>query len=81
MFIILLRLRFIRLSILKAVLSATCANRNDGQTKYAMTDVDDFNHNVVKMVERTNIMSGEKFMERSDTPYYCSPSSESYWCN
>ena len=31
------------------------------------------------MVERVNIMSGEKFMEAVDTPYYCSPSSESYW--
>jgi hypothetical protein len=33
----------------------------------------------VTMVERTNMMGGGKFMERYDTPYYCSPSSESYW--
>ena len=33
----------------------------------------------VTMVERTNIMGGAKFMERYDTPYYCSPASESYW--
>jgi hypothetical protein len=33
----------------------------------------------VTMVERTNMMGGAKFMERYDTPYYCSPSSESYW--
>ncbi len=33
----------------------------------------------VTMVEKTNIMGGGKFMERYDTPYYCSPSSESYW--
>jgi hypothetical protein len=26
-----------------------------------------------------NMMSGKKFQERYDTPYYCSPSSESYW--
>ena len=31
------------------------------------------------MVERTNIMSGEKYMERKSTPYYLSPSSETYW--
>jgi hypothetical protein len=31
------------------------------------------------MVERTNLMSGKKYMERRDTPYFCSPSSESYW--
>jgi nitrate reductase cytochrome c-type subunit len=30
-------------------------------------------------VERTNLMTGEKFMESVDTPYYCSPSSETYW--
>lgn len=34
---------------------------------------------VEKMVERVNIMSGEKFMESVNTPYYCSPSSETYW--
>jgi hypothetical protein len=33
----------------------------------------------VTMVEKTNMMGGGKFMERFDTPYYCSPASESYW--
>jgi len=33
----------------------------------------------VTMVEQTNMMGGGKFMERYDTPYYCSPASESYW--
>ena len=31
------------------------------------------------MVEKTNMMTGKKFLERENTPYYCSPSSESYW--
>jgi hypothetical protein len=31
------------------------------------------------MVEKTNMMGGGKFFERYDTPYYCSPASESYW--
>ena len=31
-------------------------------------------------VTRKNIMSGKEYQERYDTPYYCSPSSESYWC-
>ena len=26
-----------------------------------------------------NLLSGQEFQERYDTPYYCSPSSESYW--
>lgn len=30
-------------------------------------------------VTRRNIMSGQEFTERYDTPSYCSPSSESYW--
>jgi hypothetical protein len=38
---------------------------------------------VVKLFEtfvtRTNLMGGKQFTERYDTPYYCSPSSESYW--
>lgn len=30
-------------------------------------------------VTRTNMMSGKEMQERYDTPYYCSPSSETYW--
>jgi hypothetical protein len=30
-------------------------------------------------VERTSAMDGKKFMERYDTPYFCSPSSERFW--
>jgi len=33
------------------------------------------------MVTRTSAMAPFKeFEERYDTPYYCSPSSETYWC-
>ena len=30
-------------------------------------------------VTRKNLMGGQEFRERYDTPYYCSPSSERYW--
>lgn len=30
-------------------------------------------------VYRKNLMTGEEFQERYDTPYYCSPSSETFW--
>ena len=30
-------------------------------------------------VEKTNMMTGAEFKERYDTPYYCSPSSETYY--
>ena len=32
-------------------------------------------------VTRTSAMNGAEFKERYDTPYYCSPSSETYWSN
>jgi hypothetical protein len=39
----------------------------------------DTKHYKPRMVERTNIMTGAKFEEDVNTPYFCSPSSESYW--
>ena len=30
-------------------------------------------------IKKTNMMSGKEFKEKYDTPYFCSPSSESYW--
>ena len=30
-------------------------------------------------VTKHNLMGGGEFKERYDTPYYCSPASESYW--
>lgn len=32
-----------------------------------------------KYVERTNIMTGKKYMEAEDTPFCCSPSTETFW--
>ena len=31
------------------------------------------------MVERTNLMTGKKYLEEADTPLCCSPASETYW--
>jgi hypothetical protein len=30
-------------------------------------------------VTRKNLIGGQEFRERYDTPYFCSPSSETYW--
>jgi hypothetical protein len=30
-------------------------------------------------VTRKNLLTGQEFRERYDTPFYCSPSSESFW--
>ena len=35
---------------------------------------------VETMITRKNAMTGETYLERYDTPYSCSPSSETYWC-
>lgn len=32
-------------------------------------------------VTRKNLMSGKEFKERYDTPWHCSPASESFWSN
>ena len=31
------------------------------------------------MVERTNIMTGQKYMEKKDTPVFLSPACETFW--
>ena len=31
------------------------------------------------MVERTNIMTGKKYLEKRDTPAFLSPACETYW--
>ena len=46
---------------------------------WAMTTFEDFDKNVVFMRKVKNLMSGELVDERSDTPYYMSVSSETYW--
>ena len=41
------------------------------QMKVAYDDAD--------MVERTNLMTGKKYMEKKNTPVFMSPACESYW--
>lgn len=65
----------------------TCAHFNKvalgaskfGPGPYGWCSIEHYETKVVKMVERTNMMSGKKYMEASNTPGYCSPSSETYW--
>jgi len=48
---------------------------------WSVTDLSiiDTKHYQPRIVEKTNIMTGEKFEEDVNTPYFCSPSSESFW--
>ena len=61
-----------------AKIARAAANKNSKNT-YEVVSLEEFNTDIEKMVEKTNLMTGEKFMERSDCPYYCSPSSETFW--
>lgn len=51
----------------------------DPVLKYSIAEINHFYSNIEKTVERTNLMTGQTFRESVNTPYYCSPSSESYW--
>jgi hypothetical protein len=39
----------------------------------------DTKHYKPQMVTRKNLMTGKEFQEDVNTPYFCSPSSESFW--
>jgi hypothetical protein len=48
-------------------------------TQYAVAETNFYYANLEKTVTKVNLMSGQEYQERANTPYYCSPSSESYW--
>ena len=54
-----------------------CAN--DGYLKMMKVEIYNEAGYDDEMVERTNLMSGKKYLERRDTPLCCSPSSETFW--
>lgn len=63
---------------------ANYADERDGREQhgpgeYGWCSVQHYQEHVVRMVTRTNMMSGKQYQEASNTPGYCSPSSESYW--
>ena len=51
------------------------------KTDFRIAEMQDFRANIEKTVTRTNAMTGKEFQEPINTPYSCSPSSESYWCS
>jgi len=46
--------------------------------EYGIVDVDLYSL-IEQQVEKTNLMTGKKYMESVNTPSYCSPASEAYW--
>ena len=57
----------------KAVLEANMSETYPAKKGYRFEIFDTY-------VVRTSAVGGNEFVERYDTPYYCSPSSETYWC-
>jgi len=53
---------------------------NYGMIRYAIAEASYFHKHIEKQVEKTSYMDKtKKWMEPVNTPYYCSPSSETYW--
>ena len=59
--------------------SVTCKNRKVGKVEYAYATDEDYRTKIVYMVTKKNLLSGKEYQEASNTPSYCSPSSEAYW--
>ena len=52
---------------------------NYAQFRYAIAETEYFHNKIEKKVKKKNMMNGEEIFETANTPYYCSPSSETYW--
>lgn len=63
----------------KSFVSSASVNGESVAPQWKVMDRKEYDARPVKMVERTNLMSGQKYMEAEDTPNFCSPASESYW--
>jgi hypothetical protein len=63
----------------KAALTREAKKGKINKDDYAIAEIMQFRTLIEKQVERTNIMSGEKYIEPINTPGYMSPSSEAYW--
>ena len=46
---------------------------------YSIARDEGFFANIEKKVRKTNLMTGEEYVESVNTPIYMSPSSETYW--
>ena len=55
--------------------------KQHGNDVFLIADSEVFHSEIEKQVERVNAMTLEVFMERVNADFYCSPSSEHYWCS
>jgi hypothetical protein len=59
--------------------SQTRTGKHGQEAVYTILTEEQYEAKYGRMVERINMMSGKPYMERYDTPGYCSPASEAYW--
>jgi hypothetical protein len=59
--------------------TTVCGKPTHHAAVYGVATIEHYNSNVVRTVTRTNLLSGKEFQEASNTPGFCSPSSEAYW--
>ena len=52
---------------------------NYAEYRYGIAEAEYFHSRIEKQVKKKNLLSGKEFMEPANRPYYCSPSSETYW--
>ena len=52
---------------------------NYAEYRYGIAEAEYFHSKIEKQVKKKNLMNGKEFMEPANRPYYCSPSSETYW--
>jgi hypothetical protein len=50
-----------------------------GPGPYGVASVEHYVSRVVRKVTKVNMMTGQEYQEDSNTPGFCSPSSETYW--
>lgn len=62
----------------RIALSRHCNKDGKNVDDYLVSDYATYDSSV-PMVERINLMTGEKYMEKMNTPSYLSPACESYW--
>ena len=73
------RTTFKTLAAAKAARTRMIKRQKFAATALAIADSMDYINNIKQMVERTNLITGKKYMEDVNTPRCCSPASEAYW--
>lgn len=70
---------FSSLAAAKSHLSRLVKSGKYTADQLSVADYDYFHDYVEVIVQKSNLLNGKPIFERINTPYYCSPSSETYW--